>query len=277
MEGTYYIQAVVQYPLICADYHVLFVYYLYLMVFLFNIQQLPISFDIVRSKKFRNRFGGKMALLLSLFLTGVASVLVGRAETFTMCLLARFLQGLTNCISGCVKRAAINAQYNHQYTTRKRRRRSQHQHQLPSSHNNNSSSAVAVIRPEEKEDDEEQISEEAEVAADATATSSAQILSIMQYGTFVGPIVGGICSDPRFLKKMLSSSFSSSSSSSHPYLLSNMISATLCWLSMICVAIFVKDDTTKPIPIPIPIPILILIPIPMIRLTHRQEKCVRCY
>ena len=134
----------------------------------------------------RDRLGGKHALILSLFLTGMASLWVGLATTFTSALAARFAQGISNCISGCVKRAAINARYN-----------------------------------------------------------QALMLSIMWWGSALGPIVGGLLSDPRFLGSSLGLELDSEDGgwyASYPYLLPNIFNAFLCMLSMACVTMFTKDE-----------------------------------
>lgn len=87
--------------------------------------------------------------------------------------------------------------------------------------------------------------------------------------THSGPIIGGLLSDPRFLLFVgfinlddISSSSDSNSPAeggetethnwftSYPYLLPNLFSAGLCWLSMICVALFTKSTPLTTIPIP---------------------------
>lgn len=47
-------------------------------------------------KVLRNVFGGKRALVLSLLLTGLASLWVGLSITFSRAILARFFQGISN-------------------------------------------------------------------------------------------------------------------------------------------------------------------------------------
>jgi len=150
-------------------------------------------------KVLRKSLGEKNALVLSLLLTGLSSLWVGLAATFSTALLARLFQGVSNCISGSVKRAAINARHN-----RKQERM-------------NSST----------EDDEEVYD----------ANPEAMVLTVMWWGTALGPIVGGLLSDPGVLGWFHSETFAS-----HPYLLSNGFSAILCWISMVAVAV----TTTEP-------------------------------
>uniref|UniRef100_A0A7S4ATL8 Uncharacterized protein n=1 Tax=Pseudo-nitzschia australis TaxID=44445 RepID=A0A7S4ATL8_9STRA len=166
----------------------------------------------------RNRLGGKCALMLSLLLTGLASVGVGLATTFSGALVARFAQGISNCISGCVKRAAINAQYNvmseRAVTTRSSTNGGGHRESVFS---------AATI---------------------AEGNPQALVLSVMWWGAAFGPIVGGLLSDPRFLRVLFKVDSESELDwyDSRPYLLSNVCSAVLCWLSMACTAIFVDNS-----------------------------------
>lgn len=162
----------------------------------------------------RNRLGGKHALMLSLFLTGAASMWVGLASTFASVLAARFAQGISNCISGCVKRAAINARHNLM------------SERASSSNININSSIISNENPEEI----------------AHGDAQALVLSIMWWGTALGPIVGGLLSDPRFLKSSLGLELEDGWYASYPYLLPNAFSAILCWLSMTCVAVFTKGQ-----------------------------------
>ena len=166
----------------------------------------------------RNRLGGKCALMLSLFLTGLASVGVGLATTFSGALVARFAQGISNCVSGCVKRAAINAQYNVM-----------------------SERAVATRSSTNGGDHRGSVFSAATIAE---GNPQALVLSVMWWGAAFGPIVGGLLSDPRFLRVLFKVDSESELDwyDSRPYLLSNVCSAVLCWLSMACTAVFVDNS-----------------------------------
>jgi MFS family permease len=112
-------------------------------------------------KLVRNSFGGKYTLMLSLFLTGIASIWVGMAQSYTSVVIARFIQGISNCISGCVKRAAINAQHN--YDTKSKQY----------------SKLISTISTSSESDEKEE--EEEEIGSGGNA--QALILSIMWWGT----------------------------------------------------------------------------------------------
>ena len=146
-------------------------------------------------KMCRTRLGEKHALLLSLGLTGLASVWVGLSGSFAEAFLARLAQGLANCISGSVKRAAINAGHNRGIT-------------------------------------------------DGGTAYQSPILWIMWWGTALGPLVGGFLSDPEFLGSLYDLESPSSWYASHPFLLANGASGMLCWLSLLCVAVFAKSPSS---------------------------------
>eukprot|EP00534_Pseudo-nitzschia_fraudulenta_P009109 CAMPEP_0201154114 /NCGR_PEP_ID=MMETSP0851-20130426/14377_1 /ASSEMBLY_ACC=CAM_ASM_000631 /TAXON_ID=183588 /ORGANISM="Pseudo-nitzschia fraudulenta, Strain WWA7" /LENGTH=873 /DNA_ID=CAMNT_0047431429 /DNA_START=290 /DNA_END=2908 /DNA_ORIENTATION=+ len=155
----------------------------------------------------RNLLGEKNALILSLLLTGLASLRVGLATTFKGALVARLVQGVSNCISGSVKRGAINATHNMM--------------------SERSASSNGSSKPPEDIGD---------------ANPQAPILSVMWWGTALGPVVGGLLSDPGFLGSYFGLDSASEWYSRYPYLLSNAFSALLCWLSMLCVAIFTNEQ-----------------------------------
>mmetsp|Transcript_27328 Transcript_27328/g.74767 ORF Transcript_27328/g.74767 Transcript_27328/m.74767 type:complete len:770 (-) Transcript_27328:1000-3309(-) len=161
----------------------------------------------------RNRLGGKRAMIISLFLSGLSSIWVGLATTFSGALLARFVQGISNCISGCVKRAAINAQYNRM-----------------------KQEAITSKRSDESSGQSMETARE--------GNPQALVLSVMWWGAATGPIIGGLLSDPLFLRYLFGVDSASDLEwyNSSPYLLSNTFTAVLCWLSMICTAIFVEGS-----------------------------------
>ncbi|CAB9515556.1 Oxidation resistance protein 1 [Seminavis robusta] len=102
--------------------------------------------------------GVKNSLLLSLGLSAVCSLWFGLSRTYTSALLARFALGLSNTLSGCVKRAAID---------RGKQLREQH----------NTNAAIA--------------SREEELAP-------ARVLAVMWWGSALGPCLGGVLSTPGF-------------------------------------------------------------------------------
>ena len=156
-------------------------------------------------KVVRKSLGEKYALVLSLGLTGLASLWVGLCTNFSGALLARLVQGLSNCVSGSVKRAAVNARHNRNHEMMLR--------------TNSSESSLTH-----------------DVVYDANP--EALVLAVMWWGTAIGPIIGGLLSDPGFLGivfRWKDSPFAWYQT--HPYLLSNGFSAILCWISMISVAI----------------------------------------
>jgi hypothetical protein len=52
--------------------------------------------------------GVKNTLLLSLLLEAICSICFGMSTTYPSALVARFFLGLSNTLSGCIKRIAIN-------------------------------------------------------------------------------------------------------------------------------------------------------------------------
>ena len=156
----------------------------------------------------RKILGEKNALVLSLLLTGLSSLWVGLATSFSEALLARLAQGLSNCISGSVKRAAINARHNLK----------QEKMLMTTS--------VA---------DEEVYDQNPE----------AIVLTIMWWGAALGPILGGLLSDPGFVGWIFGWDEPSTWFTNLPYLLSNGFSAVLCWVSMVAVAVSTTDPITQ--------------------------------
>jgi hypothetical protein len=174
----------------------------------------------------RNILGEKHALVLSLLMTGLTSLWIGLCTTFPGALVARLAQGVSNCISGSVKRAAINARYNDNLVSKR---------------------ALIVIvgsdQSQKYEGNSRQKTTSKEVYYDYDSNPpEVLVLSVMWWGTALGPIVGGLLSDPGFLGSFFElDSDSSTWYASYPYLLSNGFSAMLCWLSMVCVAVFTTD------------------------------------
>ena len=152
-------------------------------------------------KVVRKSLGEKYALVLSLGLTGLASLWVGICTSFSGALLARLIQGLSNCVSGSVKRAAANARHNRK------------QELMTSSESSLPHELVYDANPE------------------------ALVLAVMWWGSAIGPVVGGLLSDPGFLETVFGRNESLFAwYQAYPYLLSNGFSAILCWISMVCVA-----------------------------------------
>ena len=149
----------------------------------------------------RRRLGERRALALSLALTGAASVGVGAASTFAGAVTARLLQGLSDCISGCVKRAAMDS--------------------LAAADTERRSAATG------REGD----------ATGPAGNPEALVLSVMWWGAAFGPVVGGILADSRFFDGAMGSG----AVANLPYLGPALFGAFLCLFSFLCVAAFVTD------------------------------------
>lgn len=131
-------------------------------------------FGFVPWKFIRNKLGGKYSLMLSLFLTGMSSIWVGMAQTYSSVVLARFVQGITNCISGCVKRAAINASHNYNLNEMRTRFR-----------NSNSNESLLLLLHDEKTKaaKAKAVAKVEEEIGSGSGNAQALILSIMWWGT----------------------------------------------------------------------------------------------
>ena len=159
----------------------------------------------------RRRRGERTALVASLVLSAVFSLLFGAAPSFPAAVLARLFLGMSNGVSGAVKRAAVDA------ARAENRRRS----------------AYMVVHTR----DAELVLEEHEAAA------TESVLSVMAWGMAAGPWAGGVlCSDPRDGRYGPGSEHGASGG--YPFLGPNLLAAGLCLLSAVSVAAVVSDRPT---------------------------------
>ena len=146
-------------------------------------------------RSLRRRRGERTALVASLILSAAFSLLFGAAPSFPAAVLARLLLGLSNGVSGAVKRAAVDA------ARAENRRRS----------------AYMVDHTR----DAELVLEEHEAAA------TESVLSVMAWGMAAGPWAGGVlCSDPRGGR--YGSGSEHDASGGYPFLGPNLLAAGLC-------------------------------------------------
>lgn len=165
-------------------------------------------------KMLRQRFSVKATLLFSLFLSALCSLWFGTSRTFLSALAARFGLGLSNTLSGCVKRIAID---------RERR----------------------VLAAAKKDDDKgTKIKEE---------LAPARVLAVMWWGSAIGPCLGGYLSNSgTYSEKTII--MPDSIEEVYPFLLPNIVAALLCFVSMILVNSYIADDGDELMPTMIEMP-----------------------
>jgi TLD len=167
--------------------------------------------------------GVKNSLILSLLLSAVCSLWFGLSRTYTEALVARFCLGLSNNLSGCLKRMAMDR----------------------------ASKVALKLHQESKERGDENENNERHQKIEMAPSS---VLSIMMWGSALGPFVGGMLSNPgtyhenTFLPDPLEDRF--------PFFLPNLIGSILCLASLVGVALYIpntnpyetKVETTRILP-----------------------------
>ena len=151
--------------------------------------------------------GNTRTLLLSLILSAAGSLWFGLAQSYESALLARFCLGLSNALSGCLKRIAINHQAKHEH---------------------------CVLQQQQQQQQEEE-------KRRTVWLTPAKVLGFMWWGSVLGPFLGGVTSNPMtydHTTKLLPSGVQQA----HPYLLPNLVAVGLCLVSFVAVALFVVDE-----------------------------------
>ncbi|KAL3913864.1 MAG: hypothetical protein SGARI_000438 [Bacillariaceae sp.] len=165
------------------------------------------------------KVGVKKTLILSLFLSAVCSLWFGCSRSYLTALIARFCLGLSNSLSGCVKRISMD----HAAMAAK-----QEYNKLLSTDDNN---GKHDNYQKEKMDHLRQRKEEMVPAA---------VLSVMMWGSALGPFLGGCLSNPgayskdTFMPDPVEQNF--------PFLLPNLVGSVLCLVSMVGVALFIPGE-----------------------------------
>ena len=162
------------------------------------------------------RGGVKNTLLLSLVLSSIGSIWFGLSTTFLSALVARFFLGLSNTISGCVKRGAINNEQHialHEWDKVGR--------------GSGSGSGQQSANPTDDE-----VYRKLEL-------QTSKILAVMHFGSCIGPLLGGLLSNPgtyskeTFLPDIFDDDF--------PFFLPNVVGTVLCFVSILAVYLYYED------------------------------------
>ena len=165
----------------------------------------------------KDTFGVKQSLLLSLVLSAICSLWFGLSTSFGSALAARFALGLSNTLSGCIKRIAIDRQ---------------------------KALAQSLRRADSNSPkDDEQIASKLEELAPA------RVLDIMWWGAAIGPGIGGLLSNPGTYSK--GTWLPDTVEAHYPFLLPNIVGALLCLISAGAVAKYVVLDFDETISLPV--------------------------
>ncbi|KAL3912985.1 MAG: hypothetical protein SGILL_006672, partial [Bacillariaceae sp.] len=142
--------------------------------------------------------------------------------SYVTALIARFCMGLSNSLSGCVKRISMDQaakaakeEWEDHHTTRR--------------------------RPDAKgKDDKEELDTFKQRKEEMVP---AAVLSVMMWGSAFGPCIGGLLSNPgaysedTFMPDPVEQTF--------PFLLPNLVGALLCLISMVGVVLFIPGEPTE--------------------------------
>lgn len=121
----------------------------------------------------------KQALMLSLALSAICSVWFGLSRTYLQALLARLFLGISNALSGCIKRITMDRAIA-AHTEKKIKQETNDDEEGENGDNNNNK-------------DNKQREEE---------LAPAFVLSIMMWGSALGPCVGGMFANPGTYSKV---------------------------------------------------------------------------
>ena len=175
----------------------------------------------------RSTTGGiKRSLLWSLLLSALCSLWFGMSHTFLSAILARFCLGLSNSISGSVKRGAIELE-------QQRQRQQQQQQQQ---------------QTEEEENEPEGAPRtgtgtgggETGIIVGMEEMITARVLAVMHWGSVIGPLAGGILSNAGTYSE--DTIVPDVIEVPYPFLLPNAVGALLCFISMITILFFFHID-----------------------------------
>jgi MFS family permease len=167
------------------------------------------------------KVGVKKSLILSLFLSSVCSLWFGFSRSYLTAVLARFCLGLSNSLSGCVKRISMD----HAAMAAKMEFEKQQQDELDDKGGSFAKEEMDHMRQRKEE------------------LVPAAVLSVMMWGSTLGPFLGGWLSNPgaysedTFMPDPLEKSF--------PFLLPNLVGAILCLVSMAAVTLFISEEKVE--------------------------------
>lgn len=162
--------------------------------------------------KWWRHHNNKSALLTSLALSTICSLWFGLSETFVCALLARFCLGLSNTLSVCVKRIAIDH------------------------------ARIAALQA--AQDLGSSIREHEEDHHHRRELAPSKVLGMMWWGSAIGPVVGGMLSNPgTFHQETL---LPDRIEKRYPFFLPNFVAAVFCIVSMIGVYFFIDTSETDP-------------------------------
>lgn len=153
----------------------------------------------------------KHSLLLSLLLSSICSIWFGLSTTYWSALTARFCLGLSNTLSGCVKRIAIDKEK--MQAARKYKAANEVQGQ--------------EVGSETKQDE----------------SVTGRVLAAMWWGSAIGPLLGGMLSNPGTFSR--GTPLPDIVEQRYPFLLPNIVAAILCVISMLAILVFVANDNNN--------------------------------
>jgi hypothetical protein len=147
----------------------------------------------------------KRTLMMSLFLSAICSIWFGLSRSYIGALLARFCLGLSNTLSGCVKRMAMDRAVKE-----------------------------ASKLPQESNDENDQAGHR-QVEMVPTI-----VLSVMMWGSALGPFVGGMLSNPGAYHE--DTILPNQVEYRYPFFLPNLFGSLLCVISLVGVTMFIPEE-----------------------------------
>ncbi|KAG7354787.1 TLD domain containing protein [Nitzschia inconspicua] len=166
-----------------------------------------VSFIPWKRLRHNSNISVKKTLMLSLLLSAICSLWFGLSTSYMGALVARFCLGLSNTLSGCIKRIAVDR-----------------------------ATEALKMHQKSKEEDEDNHAGHRKVEM-----APSLVLSVMSWGSVLGPIVGGLLSNPGAYDE--DTFLPDSIENKYPFFLPNFIGSILCLVSFIGVAAFIPNET----------------------------------
>jgi hypothetical protein len=147
----------------------------------------------------------KKTLMMSLILSSICSLWFGLSRSYIGALLARFCLGLSNALSGCVKRMTINQ----------------------------AKKDAVKLQQESNHENDQAGHRQVEMAPTV-------VLSVMMWGSALGPFVGGMLSNPGAYHE--DTILPNPLEDRYPFFLPNLFGSLLCLVSLVGVTMFIPDE-----------------------------------
>ena len=189
----------------------------------------------------------RATLLLSLALSTICSLWFGLSTTFWSAILSRFCLGLSNTLSACVRRIAIDRakqaaiETARRHTTPARQKKTTKDDGAEKNVNNKGNGTIGDEdnNPDQKQEHNDE-DEEEDLVQRHEELAPSKVLGLMWYGSVVGPVIGGWLSNRGTFEK--DTILPDEIDHKYPFFLPNLIGALFCFVSMVGVWAFVDGD-----------------------------------